>query len=76
MRYTTEDLPRLAEEVRRTILENGLELSDFDITTVEHPHKVCVESHGKMGGFIYNLFSTWDFDSLTNRIKEWGKNYD
>ena len=71
-RYASEDLPQIMEQVKTHIVENGLNLEDFEIELIDLPHKVRVESHGEMGGFIYNLFSTWDFESLKHKIEEWG----
>ena len=72
-RYTAEELPLILEEVKACVVNNGLNLEDFDIELLDFPHKVRVESHGEMGGFIYNIFSTWDFESLKHKIGEWAQ---
>ena len=70
MRFTTEDLPGGVREIKTAISNSGLDLDDFDITVNEDKAKIRVESHGGWGGFIVNVFASWDLDDLVTRIEE------
>ena len=70
MRFATEDLPGVVTEIETAISDSGLNLSDFDITTDEAKAKIRVESHGEFGGFIVNVFASWDLENLVTRIEE------
>ena len=74
MRYTAEDLPQVVEQVQAAIADQGLDLADFDISVDEADRKVRVETHDiDKGGFITNLFASWDFDELVTDLAEWSK---
>ena len=71
MRYSTEDLPKVVEQVKVNISDFGLNVSDFDISVNEDKRKIRVEYHDiDKGGFIVNLFASWDFEDLVTRIEE------
>jgi hypothetical protein len=70
MRFATEDLPEVVKQIRTAIADCGLNLADFDITTDETKAKIRVESHGECGGFIVNVFSSWDLENLVTRVEE------
>ena len=70
MRFATEDLPGVVTEIETAISDSGLNLSDFDITTDVAKAKIRVESHGEFGGFIVNVFASWDLENLVTRIEE------
>ena len=71
MRYSTEDLPKVVEQVKVNISDFGLSVSDFDISVDEDKRKIRVEYHDiNQGGFIVNLFASWDFEDLVTRIEE------
>lgn len=70
MRFATEDLPGVVKAIKTAISDSGLNLSDFDITTDEAKAKIRVESHGEFGGFIVNVFASWDLENLVTRIEE------
>lgn len=72
--YTSKDLPRVVGYIKAAIAENNLNLSDFDITVDEAKTKVRVETHSAdNGGFIVNVFASWDLDNLVTRLEGWGK---
>jgi len=71
MRYSTEDLSKVVEQVKVNITDFGLNVSDFDISVDEDKRKIRVEYHDiEQGGFIVNLFASWDFEDLVTRIEE------
>lgn len=70
MRFATKDLPGVVTEIKTAISDSGLNLSDFDITTDEAKAKIRVEFHGEFGGFIVNVFASWDLENLVTRIEE------
>ena len=70
MRFATKDLPGVVTEIKTAISDSGLNLSDFDINTDEAKAKIRVESHGDVGGFIVNVFASWDLENLVTRIEE------
>ena len=75
MVFTIEDLPKVVEQVKVAITDNGLNLDDFDISINESKVKVRVETHDiDKGGFIINLFTSGDFDRLVQEdLVEWSK---
>ena len=71
MRYSTQDLPKVVEQVKVNISDFGLNVSDFDISVDEVKRKIRVEYHDiDQGGFIVNLFASWDFEDLVTRIEK------
>lgn len=72
MIYTSEDLPKVVEQVKESINSRGLNVEDFDIDPIYSGNLVRVEHHSvDKGGFIIRMFGTNDFSMLEKELDEW-----
>lgn len=72
MIYTSEDLPKVVEQVKESIQTRGLNVEDFGIDAIYSSNLVRVEYHSTdKGGFIVRMFGTNDFSMLEKELDEW-----